>query len=104
MEFIYSIFLSMLKFDQECQNFVYKTHFVRIMHLQFHKLALAVLHYLCVFLSHRLPLGGAKGCGCQGRFPVPCTSECLGAAKTWIFWARELLAGVAGTSLCTAGC
>lgn len=64
----------MLKFYQEWQSFVCKTHFVRILHLWFQKLASAFIASFCIFLQHTLPLGTTRGFGCQEVFPVSCRS------------------------------
>lgn len=62
----------MFKFYQEWQNFVYKTHFVRILHFWSQKLALAFIASFCIFLYHRLPMGNFF-------FTIGCPWELLGA-------------------------
>lgn len=52
----------MLKFYQQWQSLVYKTHFVRIMHLPFHRRAWqSLITSFCLSLNHRLPLGTFRG-------------------------------------------
>lgn len=54
----------MLKFYQQWQSLVYKTHFVRIMHLPFHRRAWqSFIASFCLSLKHRLPLGTFRGGG-----------------------------------------